>query len=50
MFVLDVRGIICAATHDEIWLSIYLEKLAKVIITLVRCGIRVDSDALAVFI
>jgi hypothetical protein len=48
--------IIPAAEHDEFWLDADMEKLAQVateedILTLVRCGIRYDSecDSLAMF-
>jgi hypothetical protein len=53
----DTREIVSGAEHDEIFLSITLEKLASVItveeaIDLIRCGIRVDTDTygLAMFV
>lgn len=49
--------IVSAAEHDEIWLSVDIEKLNQVateaqIIELIRCGVRYDSsnDALAMFV
>lgn len=49
--------LICSAEHDEIWLDVDVEELAKVategdIRTLVRCGVRYDSDinSLALFV
>ncbi len=50
------RDIIAAAEHDEIWLDIDPEELAKVItedqvIELTRCGVRYDAgnDSLCMF-
>lgn len=47
--------IVSSASHDEIWLSVDCEELAKVaaayqIITLIRCGVRYDSDGLCMFV
>lgn len=47
--------IVVSASHDEIWLSVDCEELAKVateyqIITLIRCGVRYDSDCLCMFV
>lgn len=51
------HDIISAAGHEEIWLSVSPEELAKVateeqIIDLIRCGVRYDSDtdSLALFV
>jgi hypothetical protein len=48
---------VSAAEHDEIWLSIDIDDLAKVIteadiIALTRCGVRFDEDSesLAMFV
>jgi hypothetical protein len=49
--------IICAAEHDEFWLEVAPEDLAKAatteeqIVELIRCGVRYDSeyDCLAMF-
>lgn len=47
---------VSAAEHDEIWLDVSPDDLAKAsdedILTLVRCGVRYDSniDALAMFV
>ncbi len=50
------NDIVGGASHDEIWLGVELEDLAKVItpeqvIDLIRCGVRWDSetDSLAMF-
>jgi hypothetical protein len=47
---------VCGAAHDEIFLDADIDKLAEVatdddILTLVRCGVRIDSesDGLAMF-
>lgn len=45
----DGRDMVCAAEHDEIFLDVDCERLAEVateddILTLVRCGVRYDSD------
>ena len=52
----DDNSIIVAAEHDEIYLSVDVEELAKVateenIINLIRCGIRYDeqTDSLCKF-
>ncbi len=49
--------IVSAAEHDEIWLGVSPEELAKVatedqIIELIRCGVRHDgdTDSLAMFV
>lgn len=49
--------IVSGAEHDEIWLDVEPEKLAKVateqqIIELIRCGVRYDedTDSLAMFV
>jgi hypothetical protein len=51
------RDMIRAAEHDEIWLDVSPEELAKVateeqIIELIRCGVRYDAstDSLALFV
>ena len=51
------RDIVSGAGHEEIWLDIDLEKLAESateadIVTLIRCGIRLDDDSqsLAMFV
>lgn len=47
---------VTAAEHDEIWLDVSPDDLAKAsdedILTLVRCGVRYDAniDALAMFV
>lgn len=48
------RDIVSAAEHDEIFLDVSVEDLAAVateenIIDLIRCGVRWDSDSLAMF-
>ena len=49
--------IVSAAEHDEIWLAVSPDELAKVateeqIIELIRCGVRYDrdTDCLAMFV
>lgn len=51
------RGMVCSAGHDEIWLDVDCEDLAKVateqdIQNLIRCGIRYSNeyDALCMFV
>lgn len=51
------RDMVTAAEHDEIWLDIDPEELAKVIteeqiIELIRCGVRYDAgiDSLCMFV
>lgn len=51
------NDIVAVAEHDEIWLDIDCDELAKVATTqdieaLVRCGVRYDSDleSLALFV
>jgi hypothetical protein len=49
------RDIVCAASHDEIWLDVDFKALAKVIsdeqiLELVRCGVRLDSEGLCMFV
>jgi hypothetical protein len=49
------RDLVCAASHDEIWLDVDLKALAKVItdeqiLELVRCGVRLDSEGLCMFV
>ena len=51
------RDMVCSAGHDEIWLDVDCEELAKVateqdIETLVRCGIRYsdDQESLCMFV
>jgi hypothetical protein len=51
------RDMISAAEHDEIWLEVSPEELAKVateeqIIDLIRCGVRYErgADSLALFV
>lgn len=44
-----VNDMVCTAEHDEIWLSVNTDDLAKLatedqIIDLIRCGIRYDDD------
>lgn len=46
---------VTSAEHDEIWLDIDTEELAKVateeqIIELIRCGVRYDNGMLAMFV
>lgn len=48
---------VCAAEHDEIWLEVSPEELARVateeqIIDLIRCGVRYDdgTESLALFV
>jgi hypothetical protein len=46
--------LICHSEHDEIWLGVEPEDLAKVIteeqvIELVRCGVRFDGSCLQMF-
>lgn len=52
----DGSDIICSASHDEFFIDIDCEKLSDIateedILTLVRCGVRYDSetDSLAMF-
>ena len=47
--------IVTAAEHDEIWLEVSLEELAKVateehVIELTRCGVRLSDGYLAMFV
>ena len=49
------RDMVCAAEHDEIYLDVDTEALALVateddILQLVRCGVRLDDDSLAMFV
>jgi hypothetical protein len=51
------RDILVSAEHDEVWLDVDLDALAGAaseddILTLVRCGVRLDSDveSLAMFV
>jgi hypothetical protein len=49
------RDLVCAASHDEIWLDVDLKALTKVItdeqiLELVRCGVRLDSKGLCMFV
>jgi hypothetical protein len=51
------RNIVSAAEHDQIWLEVTPEELAKVateaqILELVRCGVHFDrdTDSLAMFV
>lgn len=51
------RDIVCAAEHDEIFLEVSVEDLAKVateeqILELVRCGVMYDedTDSLSMFV
>lgn len=51
------RTIVCAASHDEIWLDVDAQDLAAVatedqIVELIRCGVRYDfeTDNLAMFV
>lgn len=51
------RDIVCAASHDEIWLDVDPQELAAVatedqVIELIRCGVRYDSetDSLSMFV
>lgn len=49
------RDIVSCAAHDEIWLDVDLEELAKAatqddILTLIRCGVRLDGESLAMFV
>ena len=51
------HDIVSGAQHDEIWLDVSPEELAKVatedqIIELIRCGVRYDesTDSLAMFV
>ena len=49
------NDIVSNAQHDEIWLGVDLEDLAKVItpeqvVELIRCGVRVSDDSLAMFV
>lgn len=48
---------VCCAEHDEIWLDVDVDELAKLatkgqIIQLIRCGVRYDEDtnSLAMFV
>ena len=46
--------IVCAAEHDEIFLDVDLDDLAakatrEQIVELVRCGVRLDHEGLAMF-
>lgn len=45
----NIRDIVTSAEHDEIWLSVKPEDIAKVatkeqIVELIRCGVRLDDD------
>jgi len=47
--------IISGAEHDEIYLGIDIEELAKVIseddiLTLIRCGCRLDSEGISMYV
>lgn len=51
------RDMVCSAEHDEIWLDVDIEELARVateddVLSLVRCGVRLDTDiqSLAMFV
>lgn len=50
------RDIVSAAGHDEIWLDVEPEELAKAteeqFVELIRCGVRLDrgTDSLAMFV
>ena len=49
------RDMVCAAEHDEIYLDVDTDALALVateddILQLVRCGVRLDDDSLAMFL
>lgn len=49
------RDMVSCAGHDEIWLRTDLDKLAEVateedILTLVRCGVRLDDNSLKMFV
>ncbi|CAB3654206.1 hypothetical protein LMG26685_02912 [Achromobacter mucicolens] len=51
------RDMVCSAEHDEIWLDVDIEELARVateddVLSLVRCGVRFDTDiqSLAMFV
>ncbi len=53
----DIRDMVSAAEHDEIYLQTDLEELAKVVeeedvIDLIRCGVMVDeeTDSLKMFV
>ena len=57
MLPIEEKDIISAAEHDEIFLQVNIEELAKVvtkekIMELSRCGVRFDSsnDCLAMFV
>lgn len=46
--------IVCSAEHDQIWLDVELEELAKAItendiVFLVACGVFVEDDSLSMF-
>ena len=47
------RDMICAASHDQIWLDVDGEDAEKLteeqIIELVRCGVGYDEDSLCMF-
>jgi hypothetical protein len=49
------KDIICHARHDEIFLSVEVEDLIKVVtedqvIELIRCGVRYSDDSLCMFV
>jgi hypothetical protein len=49
------RDMVSAAEHDEIWLDVEPEELAKVatreqVIDLIRCGVRFDAGYLCMFV
>lgn len=51
----DGARIVDAAEHDEIWLDVDTDELARVatrddILTLVRCGVRLDDGHLSMFV
>ena len=51
----SVHDIVSSAEHDEIWLDVVPEELAskateEQILTLIRCGIRMDEYGFAMFV
>lgn len=49
------RNIVCSASHDEIYLDVELEDLAKLaseadLLDLIRSGVRIDDYGLCMFV
>lgn len=51
----DVRDMVMAAEHDQIWLGVDVEELLEVateqqLVDLHRCGVRCDGESLCMFV